>query len=97
MSGDYETDDEWTLIGGMRRDVKMVTEEDGGSREMVELALDSTEAAGGIPIDAAMRLFFKYGDGYHRCEIKDRTRFSEWPVSHRQRPSHPAAIVRGPY
>lgn len=65
-SGDYENDGEWTLIGGMRRDAKMSTEEDGGSHEAAQLTLASTEAAGGVPNSAAMRIFFKYGDEYHR-------------------------------
>lgn len=68
MSGDYEKDGEWTLIGGMRRDAKIWTEEDGGSREIAELTLKSTEAAGGVPEEAEMRLFFEYRNSYHRCE-----------------------------
>lgn len=70
MSGDYKVDGEWTLVGGMRRDAKISTEEDGGSREIAKLTLHSTEAAGGVPEEAAMRLFFEYHDAYHRCEAK---------------------------
>lgn len=50
----------------MRRDAKLTTEEDGGSRENIQLTLASTAAAGGRPDDAAMRMFFKYNGEYHR-------------------------------
>lgn len=66
VSGDNEVDNEWAIVSGMRRDAKMTTEEDGGSRETIQLTLASTAAAGGRPHDAAMRLFFKYGGKYHR-------------------------------
>lgn len=66
VSGDGEVDNEWAIISGMRRDAKLTTEEDGGSRETMQLTLASTAAAGGRPDDAAMRMFFKYGGEYHR-------------------------------
>lgn len=66
MSGDYETDGEWAIIGGMRRDAKLSTQEDGGSRETMELTLASTLDAGGLPENAALRMFFKYAGEYHR-------------------------------
>lgn len=66
MAGSYENENEWTMISGMRHDAKIWTEEDGGSGEIAELRLESTEAAGGVPEDAAMRLFFEYAGSYHR-------------------------------
>lgn len=67
VAGDHNNDGEWTFFGGMRRDAKIWTEEDGGSHETAEISLVSTEAAGGVPDDdVEMRLFFKYGDEYHR-------------------------------
>lgn len=64
--GDYESDNEWSIINGMRRDAKMTTQEDGGSRETAQLELSSTAAAGGLPDGAEMRLFFKFNGEYHR-------------------------------
>lgn len=66
VSGDSEVDNEWAIISGMRRDAKLDTEEDGGSRENIQLTLASTATAGGRPDDAAMRMFFKYNGEYHR-------------------------------
>lgn len=66
MSGDYENDNEWSIINGLRRDAKLSTVEDGGSRETVQLELSSTAEAGGVPSGAEMRLFFKYDEEYHR-------------------------------
>lgn len=66
VSGDYDTDNEWVIISGMRRDAKLSTEEDGGSRETMQLTLASTLAAGGRPNNAALRLFFTYDGEYHR-------------------------------
>lgn len=64
--GNFEIDNEWSIINGMRRDAKMTTKEDGGSRETAQLELSSTAAAGGLPDGAGMRLFFKYNGEYHR-------------------------------
>lgn len=72
MSGDHEADNEWAFFGGTRRDAKVVTMADGGSREKVELSLTSTYIAGGVPEDAALRLFFKYNGYYHRYEAAER-------------------------
>lgn len=60
-------ENEWSFINGMRRDAKMSTVEDGGSREVARLELASTVAAGGVPDDAEMRFFFKYEGEYKRC------------------------------
>lgn len=67
-SGDYLNlnDNEWSIINGMRRDAKLSTVEDGGSREIVQLELASSAEAGGLPSAAKMRLFFKYDGEYHR-------------------------------
>ena len=67
MSGDYEIENEWSIINGMRRDAKLTTVEDGGSRETARLELASTVTAGGVPDNAEMRLFFKYEGEYKRC------------------------------
>lgn len=83
MSGNYENDNEWSIINGMRRDAKMSTVQDGGSRETMQIDLASTAEAGGVPSGVEMRLFFKYGeDDYHRyagscCTLQSRdlTRF----------------------
>lgn len=66
MSGDYNTDNEWSILNGMRHDAKLSTVEDGGSRETMQLKLASTAQAGGLPTGAEMRLFFKYAGDYHR-------------------------------
>ena len=67
VPGDYEIENEWSIINGMRRDAKLSTVEDGGSRETARLELASTVTAGGVPDNAEMRLFFKYEGEYKRC------------------------------
>lgn len=69
ISGNFEADNEWAIIGGMRRDAKLTTEEDGGSRETMQITLTSTAAVGGSPNNATMRVFFKYGEEYNRLEL----------------------------
>lgn len=66
MSGDYNIDNEWSIVNGMRHHAKLSTVEDGGSRETAQLELASTAEAGGVPSNAEMRLFFKYDGTYHR-------------------------------